>query len=156
MKNNSIWSNTQSLMVVFNYANDLQLKEYRKALDKMLDSSHVKNLLIIVNLPKEIDKTKLPPHFLIYYNSPNDYSFMGKLKDVLLQREFEKKFDLLIWLGSTEKKVFNELKNTSFARKVVVNGSNSFFDLVLKSNEENPTDLLSFVTETLDKIERYD
>jgi hypothetical protein len=122
----------------------------------MLDSSHVKNLLIIVNLPKEIDKTKLPPHFLIYYNSPNDYSFMGKLKDVLLQREFEKKFDLLIWLGSTEKKVFNELKNTSFARKVVVNGSDSFFDLVLKSNEENPTDLLSFVTETLDKIERYD
>lgn len=156
MKNNSIWSNTQSLMVVFNYANDLQLKEYRKALDSMLDSSHVKNLLIIVNLPKEIDKTKLPPHFLIYYNSPNDYSFMGKLKDVLLKREFEKKFDLLIWLGSTEKKVFNELKNTSFARKVVVNGSDSFFDLVLKSNEENPTDLLSFVTETLDKIERYD
>ena len=156
MKNNSIWSNTQSLMVVFNYANDLQLKEYRKALDSMLDSSHVKNLLIVVNLPKEIDKTKLPPHFLIYYNSPNDYSFMGKLKDVLLQREFEKKFDLLIWLGSTEKKVFNELKNTSFARKVVVNGSDSFFDLVLKSNEENPTDLLSFVTETLDKIERYD
>jgi len=156
MKNNSIWSNTQSLMVVFNYANDLQLKEYRKALDSMLDSSHVKNLLIIVNLPKEIDKTKLPPHFLIYYNSPNDYSFMGKLKDVLLQREFEKKFDLLIWLGSTQKKVFNELKKTSFARKVVVNGSDSFFDLVLKSNEENPTDLLSFVTETLDKIERYD
>lgn len=156
MKNNSIWSNTQSLMVVFNYANDLQLKEYRKALDSMLDSSHVKNLLIIVNLPKEIDKTKLPPHFLIYYNSPNDYSFMGRLKDVLLQREFEKKFDLLIWLGSTQKKVFNELKNTSFARKVVVNGSDSFFDLVLKSNEENPTDLLSFVTETLDKIERYD
>ncbi|NBV09089.1 MAG: hypothetical protein EBR91_03445 [Flavobacteriia bacterium] len=143
-------------MVVFNYANDLQLKEYRKALDSMLDSSHVKNLLIVVNLPKEIDKTKLPPHFLIYYNSPNDYSFMGKLKDVLLQREFEKKFDLLIWLGSTEKKVFNQLKNTSFARKVVVNGSDSFFDLVLKSNEENPTDLLSFVTETLDKIERYD
>ncbi len=156
MKNNSIWSNTQSLMVVFNYANDLQLKEYRKALDRMLDSSHVKNLLIIVNLPKEIDKTKLPPHFLIYYNSPNDYSFMGKLKDVLLQREFEKKFDLLIWIGATQKKVFNQLKNTSFARKVVVNDSDSFFDLVLKSNEENPTDLLSFVTETLDKIERYD
>lgn len=156
MKNNSIWSNTQSLMVVFNYANDLQLKEYRKALDSMLNSSHVKNLLIIVNLPKEIDKTKLPPHFLIYYNSPNDYSFMGKLKDVLLQREFEKKFDLLIWIGSTQKKVFNQLKNTSFARKVVVNDSDSFFDLVLKSNEENPTDLLSFVTETLDKIERYD
>ena len=156
MNKNSIWSNTQSLMVVFNYANDLQLKEYRKALDNMLNTSDVKNLLIIVNLPKEVDKTKLLPHFLIYYNSPNDYSFMGKLKDVLLQREFEKKFDLLIWIGSTQKKVFNELKNTSFARKVVVNGSDSFFDLVLKSNEENPTDLLSFVTETLDKIERYD
>ncbi len=156
MNKNSIWSNTQSLMVVFNYANDLQLKEYRKALDNMLNTSDVKNLLIVVNLPKEVDKTKLLPHFLIYYNSPNDYSFMGKLKDVLLQREFEKKFDLLIWIGSTQKKVFNELKNTTFARKVVVNDTNPFFDLVLKSDEENPTDLLSFVTQTLAKIERYD
>lgn len=156
MNKNSIWSNTQSLMVVFNYANDLQLKEYRKALDNMLNTSDVKNLLIVVNLPKEVDKTKLLPHFLIYYNSPNDYSFTGKLKDVLLQREFEKKFDLLIWLGSTQKKVFNELKNTTFARKVVVNDTNPFFDLVLKSDEENPTDLLSFVTQTLAKIERYD
>jgi hypothetical protein len=143
-------------MVVFNYANDLQLKEYRKALDNMLNTSDVKNLLIVVNLPKEVDKTKLLPHFLIYYNSPNDYSFMGKLKDVLLQREFEKNFDLLIWIGSTQKKVFNELKNTTFARKVVVNDTNPFFDLVLKSDEENPTDLLSFVTQTLAKIERYD
>ena len=156
MNKNSIWSNTQSLMVVFNYANDLQLKEYRKALDNMLNTSDVKNLLIVVNLPKEVDKTKLLPHFLIYYNSPNDYSFMGKLKDVLLQREFEKNFDLLIWIGSTQKKVFNELKNTTFARKVVVNDTNPFFDLVLKSDEENPTDLLSFVTQTLAKIERYD
>lgn len=63
MNKNSIWSNTQSLMVVFNYANDLQLKEYRKALDNMLNTSDVKNLLIVVNLPKEVDKTKLLPHF---------------------------------------------------------------------------------------------
>lgn len=156
MATKSMWASTQSLMVVINYINEMQLRDYRRALDAILDKSHVKKLTIIVNVPKEIDKATLPPHFLIYYNSPADYSFMGKLKDVLLMRELEKSFDLLLWMGTINQKVYPEIKNTSFNKKVVVNGSDdAYFDLQLQTAEENPTDILSFVTTTLDKIELY-
>jgi hypothetical protein len=82
---------------------------------------------------------------------------MGKLKDVLLMRELEKSFDLLLWMGSLEQKVYPEMKNTQFKRKVVVNDSDdSYFDLQLQTKEESPVDMLNFVTNTLDKIELYD
>ena len=134
MATKSMWASTQSLMVVINYINEIQLRDYRRALDAILDKSHVKKLTIIVNVPKEIDKTTLPPHFLIYYNSSADYSFMGKLKDVLLMRELEKSFDLLLWMGTVNQKVYPEIKNTSFNKKVVVNGSDdAYFDLQLQT-----------------------
>lgn len=154
MKNKSLWSSTQSLMVVIHYTDLEALNEYRRALDKILDDSQVKKLTIIVTLPKDVNKDTLPPHFLIYYNSPNDYTFMGKLKDVLLQRELEKSFDMLLWVGSLEQKVYQEIKSCSFKQKVVVNDmDNGFFDLELKSKDENAFTLLDFVVGTLDKIE---
>jgi len=154
MKNKSLWSSTQSLMVVIHYTDLGALNEYRRALDKILDDSQVKKLTIIVTLPKDVNKDTLPPHFLIYYNSPNDYTFMGKLKDVLLQRELEKSFDMLLWVGSLEQKVYQEIKSCSFKHKVVVNDmDNGFFDLELKSKDENAFTLLDFVVGTLDKIE---
>ena len=154
MKNKSLWSSTQSLMVVIHYTDLEALNEYRRALDKILDDSQVKKLTIIVTLPKDVNKDTLPPHFLIYFNSPNDYTFMGKLKDVLLQRELEKPFDMLLWVGSLEQKVYQEIKSCSFKQKVVVNDvDDGFFDLELKSKDENAFTLLDFVVGTLDKIE---
>jgi hypothetical protein len=82
---------------------------------------------------------------------------MGKLKDVLLLRELEKSFDLLLWMGTLQQKVYPELKQTQFKRKVVVNDSDdAYFDLQLLTKEESPVELLNFVTNTLDKIELYD
>jgi hypothetical protein len=79
---------------------------------------------------------------------------MGKLKDVLLQRELEKSFDMLLWVGSLEQKVYQEIKSCSFKQKVVVNDvDDGFFDLELKSKDENAFTLLDFVVGTLDKIE---
>jgi hypothetical protein len=72
-------------------------------------------------------------------------------------RELEKSFDLLLWMGSLEQKVYPEMKKTQFKRKVVVNDSDdSYFDLQLQTKEESPVDMLNFVTNTLDKIELYD
>ena len=72
-------------------------------------------------------------------------------------RELEKSFDLLLWMGSLSQKVYPEIKNTQFKRKVVVNDTDdTFFDLQLESKEEAPADLLGFVTSTLDKIELYE
>ena len=99
MKEQNSWDATKSLLVAFNYESDEQLKGFRKSLDKILNSSNVKRLIIIVNIGKEVNKAILPPHFLIYYSSPLDFSFWGKLKDVQLENELKKEFDLLIWFA---------------------------------------------------------
>jgi hypothetical protein len=60
-------------------------------------------------------------------------------------------------MGTLQQKVYPELKNTQFKRKVVVNDSDaSYFDLQLQTKEESPVELLNFVTNTLNKIELYD
>ena len=68
MKGKDIWSLSQSLLVIFEFIDNDQLRDFRKALDNMLNASNVNRLVIIVNVPKEVDKSTLPPHFLIYYN----------------------------------------------------------------------------------------
>jgi hypothetical protein len=157
MGNKSLWGTTKSLLVVLNYVNEAQLKDYRRALDQILDKSHVKKLTIVVIVPKEIDKSFLPPHFLIYYHNPNDFSLWGKLKDILLSRELEKKFDLLIWLGSKEHKIFNLVKTTECTRKVAVNCCDPlFFDMRLDVQNDQPSSLLNYVINTINKIEVYE
>ena len=156
MKAKNIWSSTQSLLVVFNYKDDDHLRDFRKSLDLMLNNSQVGRLVIVVNIPKEIDKATLPPHFLIYYNSPNDYTFFGKMKDVLLQTELHKNYDLLINFDTPNDKVMLILKDSHIKKKVIVNAADPFFDLSLSSAFEKPNEMLNFVTSTLEKINLYD
>lgn len=157
MGNKSLWGTTKSLLVVLNYSNEAQLKEYRKALDQILDKSHVKKLTIIVIVPKEVDKATLLPHFLIYYHSPNDFSFWGKLKDVLLLQELEKKYDMLLWIGSNEHKLYETVNTTDCIKKIGVNCSDAaFFDMEISTQTEQPGVLLNYVINTINKIEIYE
>ena len=152
---NSIWERTQSLLLVFSYENDEQLRQFRLALDNLLNQSNVKDLIIIVNVPKEVDKNTLPPHFLIYYNSPNDYNFWGKLKDVQLEAELRKTFDMLLWFGGTEPRIFSHVMKVPLKQKVIVNNANNKFDIHLNSETDEPTEMLNFVVRTLTKIASY-
>lgn len=157
MANRTLWNNTKSLLVVLNYVDEAQLKAYRKSLDQILDKSHVKKLTIVVILPKDVDKSKLPPHFLIYYHSPADFSLWGKLKDVLLMQELEKKFDLLLWLGSRNHKIYDLIKNVSFSKKIGVNCTDlDYFDLEIVPHNTQPHFLLNYTIQTLDKIEIHE
>ena len=152
---NSIWERTQSLLLVFSYENDEQLRQFRLALDNLLNQSNVKDLIIIVNVPKEVDKNTLPPHFLIYYNSPNDYNFWGKLKDVQLEAELRKTYDMLLWFGSTEQRIFSHVMKVPLKQKVIVNNVNNKFDIHLNSETDEPAEMLNFVVRTLTKIASY-
>ena len=152
MKERDIWNTTRSLLVVFNHENDEQLDGFRKSLDKMLNASNVDRLIIVVNIGKEVDKNTLPPHFLIYYNSPNDYSFWGKLKDVQLETELKRDYDVMIWFGDTNQPIYKEIQQTPSKRKILVNEQNDFFDLQMNAESSEPAEMLSFVIETLKKI----
>jgi hypothetical protein len=156
MKLKNIWSSSQSLLVIFDFKDNDQLSNFRKALDKMLNSSQVNRLVIVVNLPKEVDKATLPPHFLIYYNSPNDYTFFGKMKDMQLETELNKNYDLLIYFDQPNDKIMDQLKKAHIKKKVIVNSQDTFFDLSLTSAIEKPDEMLNFVTSTLEKINLYD
>jgi hypothetical protein len=148
----NLWNTTQSLLVVFNYENLDLLHDFRISLDKMLSKSEVERVIIVVNIEKEVDKNTLPPHFLIYYNSPNDYNFWGKLKDIQLETEFKKQYDTLLWLGETQKRSFKEIKNINCSNKIGVNSTDAFFELHLNSESDIPSEMLNFVVETLKKI----
>jgi hypothetical protein len=148
----NIWESAKSLLVAFNYENDDQLKEFRKALDGMLNSSNVDRLIIVVNVPKEVDKNTLPPHFLIYYNSPLDFNFWNKLKDVQLETELQRAYDIMIWFGHTEAKIFPYVKDAAISRKIIVNEQDAAFDLQLNAGSDVPLEMLQFVIQTLKKI----
>ena len=156
MREKNIWNATRSLLVVFNYENDEQLNGFRKSLDKMLNLSNVDRLIIVVNITKEVDKNTLPPHFLIYYNSPNDYSFWGKMKDVQLESELQRDYDVMIWFGNVDQPIFKEIKTTNCKRRIVVNEHNDHFDLQLNAESSEPSEMLNFVIQTLEKISIYE
>jgi hypothetical protein len=148
----NIWESAKSLLVAFNYENEEQLKDFRKSLDGMLNSSNVDRLIIVVNVPKEVDKNTLPPHFLIYYNSSLDFNFWSKLKDVQLETELQRAYDIMIWFGHTEAKIFPYVKDASVKRKIIVNEQDASFDLQLNAGSEVPSEMLDFVIKTLKKI----
>ena len=152
MREKNIWNATRSLLVVFNYEDDEQLNGFRKSLDKMLNMSNVDRLIIVVNIAKEVDKNTLPPHFLIYYNSPADFSFFGKLKDVQLETELQKAYDLLIWNAELDSKIFPLLQQTSIQRRVLVNAQNAKFDLQIDTAQSDPQSQLQYIQQTLERI----
>jgi hypothetical protein len=148
----NIWESAKSLLVAFNYENEEQLKEFRKSLDSMLNASNVDNLIIVVNVPKEVDKNTLPPHFLIYYNSPIDFNFWNKLKDVQLETELQRAYDLVIWFGDTDAKIFPYIQEATVHRRIIVNEKEASFDLQMNAGSDEPAEMLHFVIETLKKI----
>ena len=152
MSSKNIWESAKSLLVSFNYENEEQLKEFRKSLDSMLNTSNVDRLIIVVNVPKEVDKNILPPHFLIYYNSPVDFNFWNKLKDVQLETELQRAYDLVIWFGHTDAKIFPYIQDASVQRRIIVNEKEASFDLQLNAGSDEPAEMLHFVIETLKKI----
>jgi hypothetical protein len=156
MKEKNSWDATKSLLVIFNYENDEQLKGFRKSLDKILNSSNVNRLIIVVNISKEVDKKTLPPHFLIYYCSPLDFSFWGKLKDVQLESELKKEFDLLICIGENKNEIAKVVEGTKIKRRISINASSKTADLLLNTESSEPSEMLDFAIKNLQKIAIYE
>ena len=156
MKEKNSWDATKSLLVIFNYENDEQLKGFRKSLDKILNSSNVNRLIIVVNIGKEVDKKTLPPHFLIYYCSPLDFSFWGKLKDVQLESELKKEFDLLICIGENKNGIAKVVERKKMKRRISINASSKTADLLLNTESSEPSEMLDFAIKNLQKIAIYE
>ena len=152
MSNLSIWKQTKRIAIVWDYTDEQQMRTFIKALDHFLQMNKFAHALIIVNIPKDLDKKNLPPHFLIYYNSPADFSFFGKLKDIQLEAELQKAYDLLIWNAALDVKIYPLLKETSIKRRVLVNAQNAKFDLQIDTVQSEPAAQLDYIQQTLERI----
>ncbi len=152
MSNLSIWKQTKRIAVVWDYTDEQQMRTFVKAIDHFLQMNKFAHALIIVNVPKDLDKKNLPPHFLIYYNSPADFSFFGKLKDIQLEAELQKAYDLLIWNAALDAKIYPILKETSINRRVLVNAQNAKFDLQIDTVQSEPAAQLDYIQQTLERI----
>lgn len=148
----SIWERVRRLLIVLPYNEELEYFEYLKALDETLNDSNVRDLKIIVPLPKQVKKEILPTHRLIHYFSPKDLSFFGKLRDEEMERIIVQPYDALIWLYTDDKKLFKLMKNIHTSWKVGVNISNDFFSLHVESKSEKPSEIINFTIQTLNKI----
>jgi hypothetical protein len=156
MKELTIWSEIKSLLVSYNFKDEDDIKGFRKALDKQLNQSSVERVIIIVNVPRHIDKTKLSPHFLIYYNSPSDYTWLGKLKDLQLKNELKHSFDLMLSFGKVSRKIERYINKMEISRKILINAeltNDPSYELELNSASEDPAEIVNFVIETLQKID---
>ena len=152
MSNLSIWKQTKRIAIVWDYSDEQQMRTFIKALDHFLQVNKFAHALIIVNIPKDLDKKNLPPHFLIYYNSPADFSFFGKLKDIQLEAELQKAYDLLIWNAALDVKIYPLLKETTIKRRVLVNAQSTKFDLQIDTVQSEPAAQLDYIQQTLERI----
>ena len=152
MSTTSIWKQTNSIVLFWDYQDDAQMRAFVKAVDQFLALKKFSHALIVVSVPKELDKKHLPPHFLIYYNSPADYSMFGKLKDVQLEAELHKNYDLLIWNGSLQTKFFPLLQQANIRRRLLLNAEHPQFDLQIASAQTEAAAQLQYIHQTLEKI----
>jgi hypothetical protein len=149
----SIWEQLQHIAIVWTYQDEQQMRDFVKAIDALLLQNKFAHALIIVNVPKDLDKKTLPPHFLIYYNSPADYSLFGKLKDVQLEAELHKNYDLLLWFGSPESKIKGLLQKTNIKQWLGINEVDPLFDMLLNTQQTTPAGQLEFIQHTLQRIQ---
>ena len=156
MRETTLWNQTRSLLVTYNFKDETDIKGFRSALDKQLNQSTVERIIIIVSVPRHVDKTKLSPHFLIYYNSPSDYTLFGKLKDLQLKNELKRSFDLMLSFGSLNRKIKKYLDKMKIAKKIIINAElakDPSYEMELNSASESPAEIVNFVIETLQKID---
>lgn len=152
MSRTSIWEQTNSIVVVWSYKDEQQMRAFVKAIDHFLLQKKFAQTLIIVNVPKDLDKKNLPPHFLIYYNSPADYSMFGKLKDIQLDAELHKNYDLLIWNGSQDVKIYQALQATKINKRLLLNAEGTNFDLQIDTAQTEAHAQLQYIQQTLERI----
>ena len=153
MSTRSIWEQIQQIAIVWTYQDEQQIRAFVKAIDLLLQRKKFKHALIVVNVPKDLDKKTLPPHFLIYYNSPSDFSLFGKLKDVQLEAELQKKYDLLLWFGTPDSKIKGYLQKSKIKQWLGINEVDPLFDMLLNTQQTEPAAQLEFIQHTLQRIQ---
>lgn len=156
VKRHSFWQEISRLLIVLPYDSEEQFSEFRNALDTLLNESNVNTLSIVAVIPPEMKKEKLVQHHLISYLSPKDFTVFGKLKNDDVATSLVQPYDALCWIGVTNKKIAKTFKDVKAKMKIGINTPTPFFNINASTRTSNPTEILNFAKNTLDKISLYE
>ncbi len=148
----NFWLGMKKLVVVFPYGDEANYKAYRSAFDLLLNKSNVKEVKLIVVIPETLKKETFKPHVLIHFLSPKDMNFLGKIKDEYLKTILSEKYDALLWLEVEDKKIAKILSPLRANWKIGVNTSFDFFSIQVNCNSNNPSEIVNFAQNILEKI----
>ncbi|MFN5784857.1 MAG: DUF6913 domain-containing protein [Flavobacteriia bacterium] len=148
----SIWTDCRRLLIVFPYTEESNYKEYRKALDIMLNESNVVDLKLVVVLPDSVKKETMPQHKLIHYLSNKDFNLFGRLKDDTFDTVMVQPYDMLLWFQVENKKLAKLLSGAHATWKVGICSDYAFFNLKGDCRSEYPLEIVNFAKRLLEKI----
>ncbi|MEN9401248.1 MAG: hypothetical protein RL632_2351 [Bacteroidota bacterium] len=150
------WSKCRNLTVVLSYHNKERYAQFRKALDVMLNHSEVQELWMVVVLPAGVKKEELPQHKLISYLGPKDISWLGKLTDESIATRMTTKSDMVLWFEMNDKKPLKLLSTLATKTMVAVGVELSTATIQIVPTTDDPSEIVTFVQQTLQKINLYE
>ena len=150
------WKSVKNLTVVLSYRNEERYSQFRKALDVMLNDSEVQELWLIVVLPAGVKKEELPQHKLISYLAPKDISWLGKLTDESIASRMSRKSDMVLWFEMNDKKPMKLLLSLATKTMVAVGIELSTARIRVQPTTSDPSEIVTFVQQTLQKINHYE
>jgi hypothetical protein len=150
------WSKCRNLTVVLSYHNKERYAQFRKALDVMLNHSEVQELWMVVVLPAGVKKEELPQHKLISYLGPKDISWLGKLTDESIATRMTTKSDMVLWFEMNDKKPLKLLSTLATKTMVAVGVELSTATIQIVPTTDDPSEIVTFVQHTLQKINLYE
>lgn len=150
----SVWNRVRRALIVIEFNTLDQVKAYRSAIKEVGLNVHECRVLAVVDSKKE--KDALSEFTSVVYISPQEYSFLGSLKNEDATKLFSSKFDTVIQIDSIPKKVKKSISKIKPLIKVGLNVKDvkeeKDFDVVLTSSSESPEHLLRFVKQILEKL----
>lgn len=149
---NSIWLKCKRLIIVFPFRDEENFKNYRIALDKLLNESNVQELKIIVTLPESVKKEDLKQHKLIHYFSAKEISFFGKIKNPEMNNIIVQPYDIMLCLEDEDRKISKFLSKVHVTWKIGVNVTQDFYTIKVNCKSQIPSEIVNFAKNTLEKI----
>jgi hypothetical protein len=159
MPSSTIWSRSQSLLVLYVFKTEKEFNEFRSALDLVLNESNIKRIKIIVLI--EDKNQEVLRHSLFSYISEEDIHFFTlelkkKAKNELgyhLDIARHTVFDLLLCFGKPTKKVLKWILKIQIQQRIGINSEGlETFNLNLQSTSKLVKEQVFFTKNTLDKI----
>lgn len=150
------WSRCKNLAMVLSYHNKERYNQFRKALDAMLNQSAVEELWIIVVLPSGIKKEELPQHKLISYLGPKDFSWLGKITDETFLARLDIQRDMVLWFEMNAKGPMNILSKMPARTFVSIGVPLATAHIQITPSTDDPSEIVTFVQQTLQKINEYE